>query len=154
MIDEASNDASTLNTTLNTAAGAGATWSVGATLSWSLFSGGQSYYAVKEAQATRESLAAQRDQLLLQVRLQIVQAQLGVRASTQALAASTTALDNTREQLRLAEGRYQAGVGSVIELSDAQLAYTNAGAQKVQASYTLYASRAALLEALGRPQMA
>ncbi len=134
----------------STQASPGATWSVGASLNWQLFTGGLSYYGVKEAEATRDALAATRDALVLQVRFQIVQAQLGVHANEAALAAAATALESTREQLRLAEGRYQAGVGSVIELGDAQIAYANAGAQSVQARYNVFAARAALLEAIGR----
>jgi len=58
---------------------------------------------------------------------------------------------NAREQLRLAEGRYQSGVGSIIELGDAQIAATSAAAQVVQADFNLATARAQLLTALGRP---
>ena len=57
---------------------------------------------------------------------------------------------NAREQLRLAEGRYQAGAGSIIELGDAQVTVNTAAAQRVQTEYNLAAARAALLRALGR----
>jgi len=73
-----------------------------------------------------------------------------VRAAKAALSASLEAEENARVRLRLAEGRYQAGVGSVIELGDAQVAVTNASAQRVQAEYTLASARAQLLHALGR----
>jgi outer membrane protein len=43
-------------------------------------------------------------------------------------------------------------VGNVIELSDAQVALTNAGAQLVLAQYNLSTARARLLAALGREQ--
>jgi outer membrane protein len=64
--------------------------------------------------------------------------------------AADEALLNARERLRLAEGRYQAGVGSVIELGDAQVALTNAAAQKVQADYNVSTARAQLMKAIGR----
>ncbi|HET6438852.1 MAG TPA: TolC family protein, partial [Anaeromyxobacter sp.] len=57
---------------------------------------------------------------------------------------------NAREQLRLAEGRYQAGAGSIIELGDAQIAASTAAAQRVQAEYNLAAARASLVRSLGR----
>ena len=50
----------------------------------------------------------------------------------------------------LAEGRYQAGVGNIIELGDAQVAQTSAAAQAVQAEYNLATARAQLGRALGR----
>ena len=86
-----------------------------------------------------------------QVRLEVEQARLAVRAAAAALGASGEAVTNARERLRLAEGRYQTGVGSILELSDAQLALTNAAAQQVQAEYNLAAARARLVKALGRP---
>jgi len=66
------------------------------------------------------------------------------------ITASEEAVASAREQLRLAEGRYQAGVGSALELGDAQLAMQHAAAQGVQAEYNLAAARARLLRAVGR----
>jgi len=126
-------------------------WSVGPNLSWSFFEGGRTTGAVREARAQLDSLRAQMDQLRQTVRLDVEQARLAVRASKAALTASADAVVNAREQLKLAEGRYQAGVGSVIELGDAQVALTSALAQQVQADQRLAASRAQLLRALGRP---
>ena len=63
------------------------------------------------------------------------QAQLAVRAAKASGVAASEALANAREQLRLAEGRYAGGLGSVIELGDAQVASTNAAAQAVQARF-------------------
>jgi len=60
------------------------------------------------------------------------------------------ALEGARKQLQLAEGRYAAGMGSVIELSDAQVTRTMAAAQEVNARFALASSRAALWGALGR----
>jgi len=85
-----------------------------------------------------------------QIRLELEQARLGIRAAQALGAASEDALINARDRLRLAEGRYQAGVGNIIELGDAQLAQTAAAAQRVQADYQLFTARAQLLKALGR----
>jgi outer membrane protein len=57
---------------------------------------------------------------------------------------------NARLQLRLAEGRYETGTGSVIELTDAQTALTSAAGQRVLADYNLAVARAQLTRALGR----
>jgi len=73
-----------------------------------------------------------------------------VRANKEAVLAADEAVTNAKERLRLAEGRYQAGVGSIIELGDAQVAATTAQAQKVQADYNVSTARAQLLNALGR----
>jgi outer membrane protein len=125
-------------------------WNVTATLTWNLFQGGLTGAQEREARANLEAAQAQLDVLRQQVRVELEQARLAVRAAKGAVGASEVALTNARERLRLAEGRYQAGVGSVIELGDAQLALTAAAAQRVQAQYNLSASRAQLLRALGR----
>ena len=125
-------------------------WSFNLTLNWNLFAGGLTWYTVKEQKATLEALRAQRDLLRQQTRLQVDQARLAVRAAKAALAASEEALVNAREQLKLAEGRYNAGVGNVIELTDAQVAMTTASGQRVQAEYNVSTARAQLMEALGR----
>jgi outer membrane protein len=125
-------------------------WTAGATLSWPLFQGGLTSAQEREAQASLESARAQATSLRQQVRVDVDAARLAVRAAKATLGAAGEALVNARERLRLAEGRYQAGAGSAIELGDAQVALTTAAAQRVQAEYNLATSRAQLVRALGR----
>lgn len=54
-----------------------------------------------------------------------------------------------REKLRLAEGRQNAGAGSVLELKDAQVAHSGARLGSVQARYDLGVARAPLKRAVG-----
>ncbi len=125
-------------------------WNATVTLTWNIFQGGLTRAQSQEAEANLDSARAQIATLRQQVRVDVVQAQLAVRANRETLSAAGEALVNARERLRLAEGRYQAGVGNVIELGDAQVALTTAAAQRVQAEYNLASSRAQLLRALGR----
>ena len=87
----------------------------------------------------------------LQIRFQVQQYVLSVRAAKASIDAANEALVNAREQLRLAEGQYDAGVGNIILLSDAQVAATAAAAQVVQTDFNLSTARAQLLAALGKP---
>lgn len=105
---------------------------------------------VSESHANILNLKAQLDAERNQIRLEVDQARLSVRATKAASSAADDAIVNAREQLRLAEGRYQTGVGNAIELSDSQLALSNALAQKIQAEYNLATARAQLIKALGR----
>ena len=97
-----------------------------------------------------ENADAQRAVEELQVRLDVDSARLAVRAAKATIGASEDAVTSAKEQLRLAEQRYATGVGSIIELDDAQVAYSTAAAQLVQARYSLASARAQLLAALGR----
>lgn len=125
-------------------------WNAQATLNWNILQGGLTKAQVSEARANLDSTAFQTAGLRQQVFVEVEQARLGVRAAKQSLSTAEKLVANTRERLNLAEGRYQVGAGSILELADAQLALTTAQAQRVQAEYTLSAARAALIKALGR----
>ncbi len=125
-------------------------WSVGALLNWPIFQGGLTKATVRQAEAQLSSIDAQTALQELQVRLSVDSARLSVKAAKATIGAAEDAVSNAREQLRLAEQRYSTGVGNIIELGDAQVAYTTAAAQLVQARYGLASARAQLLAALGR----
>ena len=119
-------------------------------LSWPLYEGGVTQARMREGEATLRQLEAQRDELTLQVRFELQQALLDVGAAKEAVDVAAEATAAAVERLRLAEGRYRAGSGSALELSDAQLASTRAAGQEVQMKFSLATARAALVAALGR----
>jgi outer membrane protein len=123
---------------------------IGVVLSWNLFNGGLTSAQVREAQANLANVAAQLDLEKQQIRVDVNAALLAVRAAKASLSATSEALNNGRLQLKLAEQRFQVGVGSSIELTDAQVALTQAAAQSVQAVDNLSTARAQLVRALGR----
>ncbi len=123
---------------------------VGVGLSWSVNLGPYIPAEVRYAEAQLDQVDAKIDALHLQVRVDVETAQLGVKAAQESLVAAIEARDAANTQLRLAEGRYSAGVGNAVELGDAQLAADQAGAQAVQAQFNLDTARAQLIEALGR----
>jgi outer membrane protein len=123
---------------------------LGVTLSWPLYEGGLTNAQAAQSTATLAQLEAQRDAVVADVRLGVESALLQLRSAREAVDVAGEALEAAREQLRLAEGRYRAGAGSVLELGDAQVRFTTASAQQVQATFTLATARAQLLAALGR----
>ena len=125
-------------------------WAVGAVLTWPFLQGGLTRGQLHEAHANLANIDAQVDALRLQVGIDVHQAQLAVRGAKAGGVAAEEAVVNAREQLRLAEGRYAGGLGNAIELSDAQVAFTDAAAQAVQARYNLATARAQLATALGK----
>jgi outer membrane protein len=125
-------------------------WNAGVALNWPLVSGGQTVADTREAEARVESLRAERDDLRLRVSVEVEQARLDLIAVKAVLEAALEARASAESQLRLAEGRYTAGVGTILELGDAELTFTSAEAQRVQAEFELARARAVLLRALGR----
>lgn len=120
-------------------------------LTWPIFQGLLTMSQVKEQSANVAALDAQQRTLRQQVRVELESARLQVRASKATYSAVQEAQENAQERLRLAEARYRTGVGSMIELGDAQVARTTASAQRVQAEYSLASARAQLLRSLGQP---
>jgi outer membrane protein len=121
----------------------------GVTITWNLFQGGLTKGTVHEAEGNLRFALAQLDLLRQQVRVDVEQALLAIRAAKAALLSSKDALVASRQRLSLAEGRYQNGSGSVIEQGDAQIAAANAAAQMVQTEFQLASARAQFIRALG-----
>jgi outer membrane protein len=126
-------------------------WSGGFTLSWALFEGGNVRASVREGNALSAAARAEVDIARQQARVEVDQARLTIIAGKAAIGAAERSLANAKARLDLAEVRYRTGVGNGIELSDAQLAATNAGFQRLQALLKLDTARAQLQKALGRP---
>lgn len=125
-------------------------WSAMGVINLSAFSGGRVHAQVQEAAANRRAMAASMRNLTLSIRAAVHNACLGLAAGKKGRDAAMLAEQSAKERLRLAEGRYQAGVGNILELSDAQLAGASASSEVVQAEYRWWLSRATLLYALGR----
>jgi outer membrane protein len=125
-------------------------WSLGLLATWPIFQGGLTQGEVHQAQATLSMAQAQLTQEALQVRFDVTTAQLAVAAAKATIGSAQEAAVNAHEQRRLADQRFATGVGSIIELFDAQVADTAAATQLVQARYQLSSARAQLLWALGR----
>ena len=126
-------------------------WEAGVTMNWPLVSGGDQLARVKELQAELDSLRDQREALDQQIRLDVTQADLALRGARDGVLAAGTAVQEARISLKLAEGRYAVGLGSVIELDDAQQQLATAEGQQIQEQMQLDDARAQLLKALGRP---
>jgi len=125
-------------------------WTVGVTLSWNAFSGLYTMNAVREAEANIRVLEATVRSMELAIRSEIESAILAYREAVERLTPSKALLQSARETLGLAEGRYSAGVGNLIEVTDAQAVYTQGQTGLIQAEYDLEVARVLLLKALGK----
>lgn len=125
-------------------------WSAGLTLSWLVFDGGRTKADVRIARANRESALAQRDALLIDLTSQLDAARAQIEANRAGVVSSKEAVDAARAQLKLAEARYAQGLGSQIELSDAQTAVTTAEGNLIQSEWQLANAWAGLRRATGQ----
>jgi outer membrane protein TolC len=127
------------------------TWAVAGTLTWNLFAGFFNLNRVRETEANLDAAQANYDSLELQVGLDVEQAAIAVVEAAERIGATGKAVESARENLRLAQGRYDAGVGTILDLTTAQLDLTNAEADQVRALTDHKLALAALDKAVGRP---
>ena len=122
-------------------------WNIGATVNVSLFNGGATTAQIGEARATLANLKYQEQSLRQQIALQVRQSVLNLALAHESIRVSEKGLQQARENVELAEGRYKTGVGNIIELTDAQAAFTVAEGANVQALSNYKTAVAALEQA-------
>jgi len=108
-------------------------WSFGGLVNLSVFNGGLTTAQVAEAKANLDNLRATEDATRQNVTLEVRQALLNLRQAAESIVVADKGLQQARENLSLAEGRYSTGVGTIIELTDAQASLATAEASRVQA---------------------
>ncbi len=125
-------------------------WWVGAGVTFPLFDGLLTYHNVRTANANIRATLANAEVLSQDVSKEVDQRYLDVTAAWELIRATKKALEAARENYRLAQGRYQVGVGSIIEVTDAQVQYFQADLKFVQALYDYRVAEAQLDKAIGK----
>jgi len=118
-------------------------------VTWKLFDGGLTRGKVVEAEADLDKARIQLAQLDNSVDLEVRQAYLTYQAALAQVAAAKSAQASADESLRVTTIRYRAGVGTSLELADAELADTQARTQVVSALVNLRVALANLQRAAG-----
>ncbi len=125
-------------------------WAIGLQMQWTIFDGGNRIARLREARANLDSAVATVKATELDIASEVEQAQLSVTEAQERIGAAQTAVASAQENFRLAQGRFDAGVGTILELTDAQLFLTQAQNTEAQAlaDYRIFLAR--LERAIGR----
>ena len=126
------------------------TWQLGLQLNWSIFDGGNKIARYQEANKNVEAARSRVQAIELSISQEVVQADLNLRETQERTQAAKKAVESAQENFRLAQGRFDAGVGTIIELTDAQLALTQAQSTEAQALTDHRVAVSRLERALGR----
>lgn len=122
---------------------------IGIFLSIPLFEGYKPTYLIRSAEATAELNASKRDQLKLQVSLDVWTAYQNLKTANESITASNVLLSSAEESSRVALGRYKEGVGNIIDTLSAQNALANAKQQKIQSVLNWNIARTTLAQSIG-----
>lgn len=126
-------------------------WKVALNLTIPIFDGFRTTNRVEESVRNYYAVKFQAEQQKQQVALEVEQGYANVGSAQERIKASKAAEEAAKENLDLANGRYQVGVGSIIEVTDAQETYVRAEVDYVNSLYNYKIAEAQLLRAVGTP---
>ena len=125
------------------------THSVAVGMRWPVFTGFRNVFDVRQAeidaQAAREDVRA----LEQQVDLQVWTSYYALQTATKRMTTARDLLDSAQQSVDVAQSRYSAGVGSILDLLTAESALESARAQEVQARTDWFLSVAQLAHDTG-----
>lgn len=124
-------------------------WSIGVSASWNLFDAGATNAKVKEAKANEEKVKAGDKQLRDGIELEVRQAYLSMKEAEARIDTSQVAVSKATEDLKASQAKYYAGVGTNLDVLDAQTALTQADTNATQAAYDYNVNKAKLEKAVG-----
>ncbi len=125
-------------------------WALGLSLSWTLFDGGNLIARYQEAKANLAGANARVKATELDIIQNVDQAEIAVEEAQERIQAAQALVASAQENFRLAQGRFDAGVGTILELTDAQLALTQAQNTETQGLADYRIALARLDRAMGR----
>ncbi len=108
-------------------------WSLTLSLTWTMYDGGGRVARYREARANVDGARSRVRALELDLLREVEQTQITIEETQERLQAAQTAVASAQENFRLSQGRFDAGVGTILELTDAQLALTQAQNVEAQA---------------------
>jgi outer membrane protein len=123
---------------------------IGVNITIPIFTGYAVTYGVRQAQAALASREANLEQIGLSVTLDVWNAYYGLDSANQQLIATAALTKAARDNQEVALGRYQAGVGSIVDVLTAQTAEATARQLRINAELGWKVARAQLALALGR----
>lgn len=126
-------------------------WAITASVSVPIFDAGKGAATINEAKATLAAFEAKAESTLLTVRQDAYQSYLSAVQAATNLDATQAAQDAANAALDAAQGRYRAGVGTIVEVTTAQAAAALANVNAINGRYDYQTALATLRHALGRP---
>lgn len=124
-------------------------WSVGVTASINVFDSGVTWSKIHAAQEALVQAKESQRQIKDAVELEVRTDYLSMREAEKRITTAQVAVASAEEDYHIAVVRYQAGVGTNIDVMDAQEALTQAKTNYYQALYNYNTSKAALNTSMG-----
>ena len=128
-------------------------WGVGVTMALPVFEQLTTRSKVGQAMANRNIVKSTETLAMRAVELEVQQAWLGMKEAHERQAVTVKALEQATEDMSVSEGRYQEGMGVILEVIDAQTALTQAKTNQVVAAFDIATAQVKLDRATGQRPM-
>jgi TolC family type I secretion outer membrane protein len=125
-------------------------WSAGLSLSMNLFDGFKSEAQAAEVKAKIKALTAEETKALQDVELEVSTNYYNVLSGEEKIKAAQKLVEQAQESLQLATGRYENGLGTILDVTDAQVSYTDARVSLAGVKYDYQTNCAKLDSSIGR----
>ena len=124
-------------------------WNIGVNLNWTLFDNSQNSARVHSAEAELESAKDRLSQNERQIGLEVTNAYSQMTTAEENLRITEQSVSQAEENNAIAQVRYEEGVDTIINLTNAQEKLTRARTNYFNALYNYNIGKATLLKALG-----
>lgn len=125
-------------------------WNLGLNVSWEIFSGGSTTYAVLGEKKNVDSLRKAYEDAMNGARAEVIKSLLDIEAARELIATSRKGVEAATESYAMANKRYTTNTGTITELLDAQLRLTEAEAKYTAALAEYQASRSRFFYNIGK----
>ncbi len=125
-------------------------WNAGIAVTLPIYEGGLTSGKIHEAKSNKQVLKAQRDMLQQTVLIEVYQYYADMESARVCIQVMERSLKKANENLDIAQGRYEEGVGPYIDVTDAQVSAVKAEIDYVQSLYDFQLDAAMLLRAMGK----
>jgi outer membrane protein TolC len=117
-------------------------WNTSFVLTWNIFEGGLTYSKIWGARANMRSAEWARIDQEESVKVEVKNAIWSLEESRERIESQAKNVEQAEESLRLAQVRYQNGVGTNVEVIDSEVALTQARTNYIQALYDYSVAKA------------
>lgn len=126
-------------------------WAVGVKASISLFNGFSDYLNLQSASKLEEEVEHISEKTKRDIILYIRSVYKGIENADKKFNTLASDIDLAKENLRHAEQRFNTGMGTVLEVTDARVSYEKAEIERAQAMYEYYTNLNQLYFICGKP---
>lgn len=120
-----------------------------ASVEFPIFNAFKTYNNYKQAKLSMASTLNSNRSLLNDVFLEVQSAYIKMQEASESIPVAEVNVEKAKENLDLSRGRYNEGIGDIIELKDAEVAYTDAELSLLTARYDYASAVAELKQAMG-----